>query len=189
MLITEKDFRGFIQGHQESFEIIFRQYYKTLVAFAMRYRIESMEAEDIVIEMMHRTWEVRKDVKSPGALHCLFFTSVHNRALNVLRNQKRRDQIINEQTPVDEEIFYEYVMEEEVSRILDEAIEALPPQCRLVVLFLIEGKSVVEIADEMGISVNTVKTYKLRAIEILRGVLKNYPSLLWFIAFRMGYSK
>lgn len=186
MLIKEKDFQGFVQGNHGAFEIIFRQYYKTLVSFAMRYKIEGMEAEDLVIEMIYRIWMIRKDIKSPAALHCLFFTSVHNRALNVLRNSKKREQITSEYSSEREEQFYEYVMEEETGRVLDQAIEALPPQCRQVVLFLIEGKSTSEIADKMGISVNSVRTYKLRAIEILKVLLRNHPCLLWFFTFRIG---
>ncbi len=74
MTITEKDFGGFIKGDEKSFEIIFRQYYKTLVSFAMHYGLEQMEAEDVVIEVMHRIWEKRTEVQSAAALNSLFFT-------------------------------------------------------------------------------------------------------------------
>lgn len=65
MLISEKNFKGFVQGDTKSFEIIFRQYYKKLVLFAMRYKLECMEAEDLVLETIHHVWEIRLNVKSP----------------------------------------------------------------------------------------------------------------------------
>lgn len=178
---------GFVKGHEKSFETIFRQYYKTLVSFSMRYGLEQMEAEDVVIEVVHHIWEIRKEVKSPAALNTLLYTSVRNRTMNVLRNLRNRERIIGEQGNKDEEdVFYDYLMEEEVSRLLDEAINALPPQCRQVVLLLLLGKSVAEIAGEMNVSVNTVKTYKMRAIEILRVTLSHHPLLLWMIMIRMN---
>lgn len=89
MLIKEKDFEGFADGCEKAFEVIFRQYYKTLVSFSMRYGLEQMEAEDVVIEVIHRIWEIRKEVKSPAALNALFYTSVRNRTVNVVRNLKK----------------------------------------------------------------------------------------------------
>ncbi len=76
-------------------------------------------------------------------------------------------------------------MEEEMSRLLDQAIEALPVQCRKVILLLMKGKKISEVAAEMNISVNTAKTYRLRAIEILREILQQFPSLLWLVLFRI----
>lgn len=185
MIISEKDFSGFITGQEKAFEAIFRQYYKTLVSFSMRYGLELMEAEDVVIEAIHRIWQIRRDVESPAALHSLFFTSVRNRTVNVLRNNKNRERIIENQEKTEVEEFRDHLMEEEVSRLLNEAITALPPQCRQVVMLLLAGKSVAEIAEQMNISVSSVKTYKARAIEILRGTLKDYPFVLWLVTFRL----
>ena len=69
MTITEKDFRGFIQGDEKSFETIFCQYYKVLVSCAMHWGLEQMEAEDVVIEVIHHIWEIRAKVKSSAALN------------------------------------------------------------------------------------------------------------------------
>lgn len=186
MTIKEDDFQGFLQGHEKSFEVIFRQYYKTLVSFSMRYGLEQMEAEDVVIEVVHHIWEIRGEVQSPAALNALLFTSVRNRTINVVRNLKNRERIIGKQdNGSEEEEFCDYLLEEEVSRLLDEAVGVLPPQCRQVVLLLLQGKSTTEIAQEMGVSVNSVKTYKLRAIEMLRSNLAHYPLLLWLVLLRL----
>lgn len=184
MTITEKDFRGFIGGDEKSFEIIFRQYYRTLVSFAMHYGLEQMEAEDVVIEVIHHIWEIRGEVKSPAALNSLFFTAVQNRTLNVVRNLNTRQRIIQSCENQEEE-FYDYVTEEEITRLLDEAVQALSGKCRQVILMLLQGKTVAEIAREMNVSVNTVKTYKMRAVEVLRSRLSDNPLILWMILFRL----
>lgn len=191
MQIQEKDFQGFVKGHEKSFETIFHQYYTTLVSFAMRFGLKEMEAEDVVIETMYHFWEIRKEIKSPAALHVLFYTSVRNRVLTLLRDIRNHNRIIEENWDKlleleTERAFYELIRREEMGRIWSCAIEELPPQCKQVVLRLLEGKTVVEIAHEMSVSVNSVKTYKLRAVEILRRLLKNYPYLLMLIFMRLN---
>lgn len=185
MIISEGHFLQFIKGDEKSFEFIFCQYYKTLVSYAMRHGLELMEAEDIVLEVFYHIWQIREELKSPEALHVLFFTATKNRTLNVVRNLKNRKKIIVEnffQEEEEEEL--DLLMEEEMSRLLDEAVNQLPKQCEQIIVGLLEGKSLQELADRMKISINSAKTYKLRAIQSLRSLLKNSPILLLIIMIR-----
>ena len=141
-----------------------------------------MEAEDIVLETFHHIWQIREELKSPAALHSLLFTATRNRTLNVARNLKNRQKIIEENIPLEEEEDHlDYLMEEEMSRLLDEAINKLSKQGEQVIMGLLEGKTLQQIADEMEISINSVKTYKLRAIQTLRTLLKDTPFLILMI--------
>ena len=92
----------------------------------------------------------------------MLFTATRNRTLNVARNLKNRQKIINENYSEQEETeeVYDYLIEEEMSRLLDEAVSQLPKQCELIIVGLLAGKTLQEIAGEMQISVNTAKTYK-----------------------------
>lgn len=185
MIISEKHFQQFVKGDERSFESIFCQYYKTLVSYAMRHDLELMEAEDIVLEIFHHIWQIREELKSPAALHSLLFTATKNRTLNVARNLKNRQKLITENYPTkEEEESQDYLMEEEMSRLLDEAINQLPKQCEQVIVGLLEGKSLQELADKMQISINSAKTYKLRAIQTLRSLLKDTPFLLLILLIR-----
>ena len=185
MVISERHFQQFIKGDEKSFESIFCQYYKTLVSYAMRHDLELMEAEDVVLEIFHHIWQIREELKSPAALHSLLFTATKNRTLNVARNLKNRQKLISENFPVkEEEESQDYLMEEEMSHLLNEAINQLPKQCEQVIIGLLERKSLQEIADNMQISVNSAKTYKLRAIQSLRSLLKDTPFLLLIILIR-----
>ena len=186
MIISEKDFQQFVKGDEKSFETIFCQYYKTLVSYVMRHDLVAMEAEDIVLETFHHIWLIREELKSPAALHSLLFTATRNRTLNVARNLKNRQKIINENYSEQEETeeVYDYLIEEEMSRLLDEAVSQLPKQCELIIVGLLAGKTLQEIAGEMQISVNTAKTYKLRAIQSLRKLLKDIPFLVLLILIR-----
>lgn len=188
MIISENNFKGFIKGDEKSFEAIFYQYYKTLLSYVMRHGLEIMEAEDIVLETFHHIWQIRAELKSPSALHTLLFTATRNRTLNVIRNIKNRQKIIQDNHPGQEEAeeYHDYLIEEEMSRLLDEAIRTLPKQCEQIMLGLLAGKTLQKIADEMQISVNSAKTYKSRAIQSLRIQLKDIPFLLLIILTRIG---
>jgi len=49
------------------------------------------------------------------------------------------------------------------------AIDRLPTQCKKVfILHYIDGKKISEIAEELNISVGTVKTHKVRGIDLLQ---------------------
>ena len=76
---------------------------------------------------------------------------------------------------VDDYDFLQEVTRQETMRMLYVAIDQLPPQTRNVILLNLEGKTNPEVAEELGISVNTVKCLKKSAYETLRGTLsKNY---------------
>ena len=72
-----------------------------------------------------------------------------------------------------EEFFIDAIMREESSLIISQAIEGLPDMGRQVLNMAVEGLSNQEIADVLGISVNTVRTHKSRAYKVLRIVLSN----------------
>ena len=77
-----------------------------------------------------------------------------------------------------EVIFKDYLIEEEAYRIIDNAVNALPPQSARIVKMCLEGKQNKEIAEILDISVNSVKTLKYNALNVLRNSLKDYFYLL-----------
>lgn len=187
MLITENDYQGFVAGKEKSFEQIFFRYYRILVSFVEREGLNRMEAEDIALDVLHYAWEIRREVMSPAALHTLLFTAMRHRVLNQLRNEKTHQRILQEHYKTEQEAdFYDHVMDEEMCRILHEAISKLPTQSRQVALLLLKGKSVAEIAGLLSISVNSVKTYKLRAIRSLRESLSDYPFIFIVVMYLIG---
>ncbi|MDO5665147.1 MAG: sigma-70 family RNA polymerase sigma factor [Bacteroidia bacterium] len=177
-LISHIDFECFRNGDQKIFEQIFHRYYKTLLSFAIRHDIGEMDAEDIVIDVFHRIWTMRRDIKSSAALHSLLYMSVRNQTLNFLRNTNNRMRILEQQEIEQVYDLQNLIIEEEMSRILDDAISKLSPGNQFVIRASLEGKTLAQIAEEMNISINTVKTHRLRAITALRKSLKHYPYLL-----------
>ena len=72
-----------------------------------------------------------------------------------------------------------------MGRLLDEAVEKLPGQCKVVITSLLQGKSMQEIADGLDLSVNTVKTYKQRGIEMLKDLLSDTSFFVLMVLLRI----
>jgi RNA polymerase sigma-70 factor (ECF subfamily) len=71
------------------------------------------------------------------------------------------------------------IIKAEALVLIKQAIEALPEGCRTVLkLAFFEGLKNEQIALELGISINTVKTQKQRALQLLRLKLSDKAYLL-----------
>lgn len=67
---------------------------------------------------------------------------------------------------------------------IEQAIDELPSQCKNVFLMsFIDKKSYKQIADELAISLNTVKTHVSKAYRIIREKAQNLENLTLFIWF------
>ncbi len=71
------------------------------------------------------------------------------------------------------------------------SLEKLPPKRRLILeMSIVETKSYQEIADQEGISQNTVKDHIKKAYAFLRkDILRNVPDFILFIAFQTKSEK
>lgn len=72
----------------------------------------------------------------------------------------------------------DFILEDMVHAKLYVAIEELSDRAREIVLMTLKGTSNPEIASTLGVSLNTVKTVKLRAYRVLREKLKDFNWLL-----------
>ncbi|WP_347394732.1 sigma-70 family RNA polymerase sigma factor, partial [Parabacteroides leei] len=83
-----------------------------------------------------------------------------------------------------ESLNYTLTSEEDIERILTDAINKLPERCREIFLkSRIEGKKNREIAEELDISVSTVENQMTIALKKLKIELKDYLPLLLFLIF------
>lgn len=179
-------FKGITLGDEQSFRIFFDNYYQRFVSYTLAITGNIDEAEEIVAESMCSIWENRKEFISFKAIKTYAYSSLKNKALNVLKHRKaieRHEEYVKHIS--DEKYFSNKLIEEEVHASLYHAIESLPSECRRVfILNEIEGIALKDIAEDLNLSINTIKTHKLRATRFLREKLKK---LLIFSPFLMPY--
>lgn len=149
------------------FETLFRKLYLPLGMYALRIVGDADTAEDMTQEAFLRAWQRiggGYEVENPAAF---MYRTVRNVCLTHLRQKH---------ATVDESLIPEAGEEEIDTSLRDariwKAIDALPEKCREVFLMSKrDGLSNEEIADELGISVKTVKNQMTKAFSRLREAL------------------
>lgn len=153
---------------KESFQLLYKEYYDSLVSFAESYVTRRDVAEDIVQEIFVSLWENEPHFLSKAALNAYLYTSVKNSALDYLKHREVENRYAERFLSAAEESRREAKLDEEVLNLLFRCISRLPERCREIFLMHLDGLSNEEIAGRLGLSVLTVKTQKKKAMRILR---------------------
>lgn len=147
---------------------LYNEYYKALVIYAANFLATTETAEDIVQEIFTTIWEKKISFISLQSLKTYLYNSTRNAALNYLKHQNVETGYIQYMLDTYKEITEEDTNEEEVYRLLFKSIDQLPPRCREIFVLHMEGKKNEEIAQALGLSIETVKTQKKRAVQAIK---------------------
>lgn len=164
-----------------TFEGLFKELFKPLCSFAVKYVADRDRAKEIVHEVFVQVWE-KFDALAPDTNYRSYlFTSVRNRCLNHIRDTRKI--VLAASLPDDNATEGVTALEtEELEQKVALAIASLPDRCREVFeLNRHEGLKYAEIAEKMGISVKTVEAQMTKALSVLRDHLKEFLTLLLFM--------
>jgi RNA polymerase sigma-70 factor (ECF subfamily) len=156
--------------------------FHALSAFGYKYVPDVAAVEDMVQEAFISLWEKRGDFHHLNALKSFLYTSVRNKCLNHLKHisvQRKNEAALVYELESDHR-FDHHVIEEETFRQLLTEILGLPQAAQQIMILALNGLKNPEIADELGVSVNTVKTQKKIAYAKLKDKLgPRFQSVLW----------
>ena len=158
-------------GNSSSYKELFDLYYMPLSVYALKFCDSFELAEDIVQELFIKLWDEKLYMKIQGSMAPYLFKSVKN---NTLQAMKRKSKFLFEEIEdqvnrlIEEEKIDIEFLEEEKAKLF-EHIEALPQKSKEVFkVIVLENLKYKEVAEELGVSVNTVKTHYSRALKQLR---------------------
>ena len=154
MIKLDKFIQGINNKDPRAWKELYRFYYGALCNYSSSIINETSVAEDIVQECLIMIWKSDLNFQN-----------------------KRKSEWSSTLSETEDDIFY-MAAEEDVIRKLRAAIALLPDQRKTILQLSLEGYSVQEIALQLEISINTVKTQKKRAYSFLKENLKQYFSLL-----------
>lgn len=179
---------GIRQGDVAGFEELYRQYYIFLCLIAEHIVRNHSEAEEIVSDVYLKLWNIREKIDITTSIKGYLIKAVRNTSINYLERYKISNKLTDRKSSSDYELLawdsdypLGHLYEKEIMEILDQGISKLPDGCRQIfILSRNDCMKYCDIADKLGISVNTVKTQMKIALARLREALKDYLVILLF---------
>lgn len=182
--IRNKLFEAISNGDEAAFAEYYTGFVDSLVRFLTKIVGNVEEAKEIAQDVFVKLWESRGKVDPDKQLDGFVYTTAKNMALNVIRkrqvhfkyHKERMSSAENADLSADEEI-----ISRETEILIRHVINNMPPQRRKAFeMSRYEGLSYEEIAREMGLSVDTVKTHIRLALKDIREAVATF---IWLVLF------
>lgn len=153
----------------DGFQRLFNLYYRPMCVFGAKY-ISSIDiVEDIVQDIFIKIWK-HDDYDWLKHIRSYLFTAVKNSCISYLKKNKPIS-LDNLDYSWEKDLFIDIDDDElikEKIQIVKKAISELPPGCRRVFdNVVVSGLKYTEAAEELGISVNTVKSQLKKAYRLI----------------------
>lgn len=167
-----------IDGDEDAFCELYASYKNRLIYFAMRFLKSREYAEDVFQDAFTIIWQGRRFINPDASFSSYLYTIVRNRILNQLRdldNQDRlKEQILAHAVDYTEET-KQQIMADDLRHLIACAMQQLTARQREIFKMSREEQmSHREIADALGISVNTVQEHISTSLRILRMYLEKH---------------
>jgi RNA polymerase sigma-70 factor (ECF subfamily) len=168
----QEAFLALQKGEERGLDFFFNLYYSQLVYFSLSYTNNKCVSQEIVSDTFIKLWKKQAEITECQKIKFLLYRIVRNASINYLRDEnsrKQRSAFLSSEQNNSEGSVLEKLIETETYNHLCSLLSHLPPRCRKIFqMFYFQDKAIKEIAQELGISVNTVKTQKQRALQMLR---------------------
>jgi len=168
------------EGNDLAFAELFRAYHKHLAKYVYTL-LESVEmCEEIVQDVFVKIWENRATLPQLDKFTSYLFILTRNYTVSCIRkmiqdkkqNQFYADDMLHFNTG--EDIF---TLDKEYQDVLSRAVAQLPPSQQKVLQLRQQGLKTREIAENMGISTDSVKKYQQWAAHSVSKFLKSHAAL------------
>lgn len=167
-------------GDTEAFKELFYLYSGRLCSWAYKITNDRHIAEDIVQDFFIKYWEKKEILEFNPSFLSYAYRAVYNSSLNYVRDNEKY--IYGYELTLLNISEKEFAKDEdqELQKVLMKAVDELPDKCkRIFIESTFKKRKYAEIAEEYGISVNTVKVQVSKAYRLLREKID--PATLLFI--------
>jgi len=161
---------------------IFDEHYRSLVQFANRFLCID-ECEDLVQDIFVSIWEKEIAFQDELQLKVFLYKAVRNKCYNVIKHNNVKNKYAQSTilSLEDDDLFLKQILEEDIVCLLYNAIEILPDRKKEIIKLSLKGLKNTEIAEELGIHLQTVKTLKSQSYKILRDQFRDLESIIYFL--------
>ena len=176
--ITQDLLTRLTNGDILAFDQVYELYSHKLFSFVFNILKNESEVDDIVQEVFVKIWESRSKLEDYKLLNSYIFTIAYNNSIDLIRkrinNNKYLEHLkysasINLTPNIVSQIEFD-----ELKNQVEKLIANLPDrQKQVYLLHKEEGLTYPEIAEQLGISKNTVENHMVKALKYLRQNMDN----------------
>lgn len=177
------------KGYVKAFDDLFNKYSSRLFSFSLKYLKSNEEAEEVVQEVFLYIWDKKDGLKPDQSFNSYIFTIAYNiikkHFLKKTRDNAFKNDLIysllQQENKLDQIIDYKFLLEK-----VESYIKSLPTRRKEIFLKRkYDGLSVKQIAEELGISPNTVENQLASAQKQIQEELKKekLAGMLFFMLF------
>ncbi|WP_207514333.1 RNA polymerase sigma factor [Longitalea luteola] len=160
------------KGDSDAFLELYNHYHPALYHFVLRFVKSPAIAEDVLQDVFLKIWEIRSRIDPALSFKAYLYRICRNSVFKLLKkiavDEHLRLQVMQQftQSVADADL---KVLWQQYEEILQAAINRLPPQRQKVFRLCREdGKTYEQVAEELGISRNTVKEHMILAMKLIR---------------------
>lgn len=174
------------QGDEVSFRILFDQHRKYIYSYALKILKSEIYAEEILHDVFMKIWQ-HENLEAIENLEAYLKTLTKNITFNVLRRIKLELRVNHELSHTWQETHNdteETIIGNEAVQLLNQGIQLLPPQQKLVyTLCREEGLKYAQVAEKLSLSPLTVKTHMQQALRFLRNYVSKHSDVTMLVIF------
>ncbi|QNL48183.1 sigma-70 family RNA polymerase sigma factor [Olivibacter sp. SDN3] len=177
-MISERKFNAVYQWLKN-------EHYMVMLSLAESYLRSRELAEELVLDVLYRTWRKKEGIEHIKDLRRYLLTSVKHSCYRQLMKQQREKELFVSTDQISKE-FSDYIaidpeklfLTSELSKLIGVAIDNLPPRCKQIYRLIREqGLKNKDVAAQLNISVNTIDVQLAIAAKKIHAVLNNYNSI------------
>jgi RNA polymerase sigma-70 factor (ECF subfamily) len=165
------------ENDESAFRELFESLFPGLLSFAISLLKDKHQAEEVVEDVFVKLWEGRQTLDRIGNISSYLYSAVRYASISALEKRKRHKSISLDE--VGEALSFSFrhqgasLINEENCRKISDAIDQLPPKCRLIFRLIKEDHmKYKEVAQLLDISEKTVENQMNIAIKKLIDTLK-----------------
>jgi RNA polymerase sigma-70 factor (ECF subfamily) len=189
----EKDlFLQIAAGDETAFRVLFDLYRERLFSFAWQLCHSAVEAEEVVQDIFLKLWQQRAMLAAVSFPRKYIYTMTRNRTLDLLAKISRNEQMIKEvwsNISQSDNLTENLLQAKESQQLIQQAVSQLSKKKQTIFsLSRHQGLSHREIADQMSLSVQTVKNTVTEILKHIQVFLAQHSELLAIVFWIQTYS-
>ncbi|MEO6814029.1 MAG: RNA polymerase sigma-70 factor [Ginsengibacter sp.] len=175
--VQRKLLQQIASGNESAFRQLYHNYYKRLLQFALIFTKKKEVAEELVEDVFIKFWKNRANSEAIRNLKVYLYTATKNTCLNYL-SSKAHESITKPLDEINIELSGpicpdQLLIFRETFTIIKNAIETLPPRCKVIFKLIREdGLKYKEVAEILNLSPHTIDAQMTIALRRIAFLLK-----------------